>query len=145
MITQFYPYYPLKQKAHYIFESEGVKGSVFKIVALTLSDNNIWNLGFGDLKPDGFVNDSIITNNQDAAKVIRTVAKIAIDFLVQNPESIIEIKPVDDKRKRLYNSVFQRYYNDIEPNFNLLGFLGDNEEPYSPLKSYDRFTITFKF
>jgi hypothetical protein len=145
MITQFYPYYPLKEKAHYIFESEGVKGSVFKIVALTLNKDNTWNLGFGDLKTDGFVNDSIITNNQDAAKVIRTVAKIAIDFLVQNPESTVEIKPVDVKRKRLYNSVFQRYYEEIDPLFNLLGFVGADEEPYSPLKSYDKFRITFKF
>jgi hypothetical protein len=144
MITEYYPYYDLPAKAHYVFESLGDKKSVFKVVILTLNKENIWNLGFGDLKDDGFIDDSVITNNRDAAKVIRTVAKIAIDFLVQNPTIILEIKPVDEKRKRLYNSVFQRYFIEIDPIFDLFGILEKEKEIYKPSKFYDGFQITFK-
>jgi hypothetical protein len=144
MIDQHYPYYEVKDNTHYIFESIGEKGSILKAVVFTISDENIWNLGFGDLE-NQLIDDSVITNNHDAAKVIRTVAKIAIHFLVQNSESVVEIKPVDEKRKRLYNSVFQRFFKDIEPLFNVLGTFGGHEEIYSPSKAYDSFRITFKF
>jgi hypothetical protein len=144
MIEQYYPYIAVKDNTHYIFESVGEKGNIPKIVILTLNKDNIWNLGFGDLK-NHRVDDSIITNNHDAAKVIRTVAKIAVSFLVKNSQSIIEIIPVDEKRKRLYNGVFQRYFNDIDSLFYVFGILGKKEEVYSPLKIYDGFKITFKF
>ena len=111
MIEQPYPYNVLIPKTHYFFESIGEK-SVFKIVQFDLIDGNLWNLGFGDLN-NGLVDDSIITNNQDAHKVIRTVAKIAIDFLAEYPNYTLEITPVDEKRKRLYNGVFQKYFKDI--------------------------------
>lgn len=82
MIEHPYPYYVLKAKTHYAFESVGAKGSVYKIVQFTLRNNGHWNLGFGDWK-DRQVDGSVITNNQDVYKVIGTVAKIAIDFLVK--------------------------------------------------------------
>ena len=78
MIEQPYPYYALDLDKHYYFKSVGEKGSVYKIVALTLKGNGNWNLGFGDLI-DNKINDSIVTNNQDIRKVIGTVAKVAID------------------------------------------------------------------
>jgi hypothetical protein len=144
MIDQHYPYVAVKDNTHYIFESVGEKGSILKAVVFTQITKNTWNLGFGDLK-NQHIDDSIITNNQDAAKVIRTVAKIAFVFLVRNPKSVIVIKPVDEKRKKLYNSIFQRYFSEIEPIFDVCGVLGKKQEVYSPLKRYDRFKITFKF
>ena len=143
MIDQHYPYFELKEKTHYIFASVGVKGSVLKIVQFSSTGDNVWNLGFGDLN-NGFIDDSIVTNNQDVRKVIQTVAKIAMDFLVQYPNSTLEIKPVDEKRKRLYNGIFLKYLKDIEPLFNVLGTVEGKEETYSPLKFYDTFKITFK-
>jgi hypothetical protein len=144
MIEQPYDYYELMPKTHYIFESVGAEKSVFKIVQFSFTGDDIWNLGFGDLKDDGFVDGSVITNNQDAHKVLRTVAKIAIDFLAKYPNSTLEIKPVDEKRKRLYNNIFRKYVKEIEPLFNLIGTFEGKKETYSPLKSYDTFQITFK-
>ena len=79
MITQAYPYHVLIPKTHYFFESIGEK-TVYKIVQFALIKDNIWNLGFGDLSESGSIDDTVVTNNQDIHKVIRTVAKIAIDF-----------------------------------------------------------------
>ena len=46
------------------------KGIIFKIVALSPAKQGRWNLGFGDF--DGVqINDAVMTNNHDAAKVMR--------------------------------------------------------------------------
>lgn len=143
MIEQPYPYYALDLDKHYYFKSVGEKGSVYKIVALTLKVNGNWNLGFGDLI-DNKINDSIVTNNQDIRKVIGTVAKVAIDFLRLNPDKTIEIEPVDDKRKILYNTVFRRYFTEIDALYVIKGIVRQEEELYDPTKIYDIFTVKLK-
>lgn len=143
MIEQPYPYYVLEEKTHYIFMSVGKK-NIMKIVFITPMRGNIWNLGFGDLGQDGFVDDTIKTNNQDALKVLRTVAKIAIDFLSVYPNYTLEINPVDEKRKRLYNGIFQRYFKEISVLFKIIGIFEGKKQKYTPLKNYDKFRITCK-
>jgi hypothetical protein len=143
MIEQPYPYYVLEEKTQYIFISIGEK-DVAKIVQFDHVVDDNWNLGFGDLDDEGFINDSIVTNNQDARKVIRTVAKIAIDFLAKDPSSTLEINPVDGKRQRLYNNIFQKYFAEMTPIFKITGTFEGVVETYSPLKNYSFFTITLK-
>ena len=145
MIEQPYPYYELGRPMHYFFESIGEEKSVYKIVAFTLLVNGNWNLGFGDLAENGSIDDSVVTNNHDVRNVIGTVAKIAIDFLRKYPERTIEIKPVDDKRKTLYNLVFQRYFEEINMFIEVSGVIGNAKEPYVSTKTYDKFTIKLKF
>jgi hypothetical protein len=144
MIEQPYPYYELGRPMHYFFESIGEERSVYKIVALTLMKNGNWNLGFGDLNKNGLIDDSVVTNNHDVRKVIGTVAKIAIDFLKKYPDRTIEIEPVDDKRKTLYNLVFHRYFEDIDSLFTITGTIEGKKEPYLPSKTYNKFTIKLK-
>ena len=144
MITQPYDYHVLKPKMLYYFESVGEKGRIVKIVLFTELEENTWNLGFGDLNNE-LIDDSIVTNNQDALKVVRTVAKIAIDFLGLFPQSTLVIKPIDEKRKRLYNLLFKRHFEEINRFFVVSGFQKDQKEPYSPSKFYDTFDITLKF
>lgn len=144
MITQPYPYKELIPKTHYYFESIGEKGKIVKIVVFTRNLDNVWNLGFGDLGNDGLIDDLVVTNNQDARKVLQTVAKIAIDFLAQNPTEVLQIEPIDNKRKQLYNNIFQRYFQDINTLFNIWGVLNDTEEVYIPFKSYSIFKVSLK-
>ncbi len=100
MITDAYDYENAQNKTLFAFESEGTQGTVLKLVHFTLMNNGKWNLAFGDWI-NGELNDNIITNNQDAIKVIRTVAKITTTFFEYNPKSKVDIRPVDEKRKRL--------------------------------------------
>ena len=144
MITQPYPYTELIPKTHYYFESVGEKGKIVKIVVFTRTLGNEWNLGFGDLGDNGFIDDIVVTNNRDARKVLQTVAKIAIDFLAQNPTEVLKIEPIDNKRKQLYNNIFQRYFQDLNTLFNVLGILNGEEEAYTPLKSYSIFKVSLK-
>lgn len=144
MIEQPYPYFEVIPKTYYAFQSIGEQGTVTKIVQFKFLGDNVWNLGFADLKDDGSIDGLVITNNQDVHKVLRTVAKIAIDFLAQYPNSILQIIPVEEKRKRVYNGLFRKYFTEIDTFFNILGIFDEQEETYVPFKIYDKFKITSK-
>ena len=143
-MIQPYTYKELTPDTQYYFASIGEKGKIIKVVVFFPIAENVWNLGFGDLQNDGLIDDLVVTNNQDARKVLQTVAKIAIDYLARFPNRILELKPSDEKRKKLYNSIFQRYFSDIELIFTVTGFLGTGEEQYIPSIFYDKFRITIK-
>jgi hypothetical protein len=143
MINEAYNLYPSKDNTLFLFESDGPQGKITKIIEFALIDDNIWNLGFGDWQKEG-ISDTVISNNQDIVKVMNTVAQTVYIFLNQYPNSIILIKPVDEKRSKLYNTIFQRHLKDIELSFEVHGYIKDVIEPYSPLKIYDVLQIKLK-
>ena len=144
MINDSYDFIALGNKDYYYFESEGKQGNISKIVTFTRLKNKFWNLGFGDLQGQQ-INDSVISNNHDVVKLISTVAKIAYDFSERFPRRNIEITPVDEKRKNLYNHIFRRHYEVIQINFHIIGIHNSVAEDYSPEKNYDTFRLKRKF
>ena len=109
----------------------------------TPTQNGKWNLGFGDWRNDD-VDDRVMTNNHDVVKVIGTVAKITYDFFKLYPDAVVVIEPVDEKRKKLYNVVFQRHYAVIDNDFQIMALKEEILEVYSPIKMYDRFELFLK-
>jgi hypothetical protein len=144
MIEEAYPYFPIKDNLLYTFTSEGVKGEIYKIIIFTPIGGNKWNLAFGDWRNDD-IDDKIMTNNQDVVRVIGTVAKVAFEFLKNNQDATLVIKPVDEKRKKLYNIVFQRHHKTLIEMFQIIGFIGEMVEIYSPVSTYDIFELSLKF
>ena len=143
MIKEHYHYLESKKFQYFSFVSEGLQGQIIKIVQFILDEDNLWNLGFGDWHK-GKIDDQVMSNNNDVSKVINTVGKIVYDFFEHYPDRIVSIKPVDEKRKRLYNYVFQRHIIEIEPNFDVIGFIDNKSEVYSAIKNYDSFEIKLK-
>lgn len=144
MITETYRYLSSKNKTQYFFESEGIQGKIIKVVLFTYIKDDIWNLGFGDWHK-GNIDHWIVSNNNDLVKVIGTVAKIAYEFLEIHPNRSVEIKPIDEKRKRLYNHIFRRHFSIIEPVFQIIGYKDTVGEYYVPEKNYDSFELKRKF
>ena len=145
MITDSYKYVALGNNPYYYFQSEGKQGTIAKIVTFSRLTNKYWNLGFGDLQGRE-INDSVVSNNHDIVKLISTVAKIAYHFSDKFPKRGLEINPVDEKRKSLYNHVFRRNYEAIDANFHIIGVNNEgDEEVYSPKKNYDLFRLKRKF
>lgn len=145
MITESYDYITLVKNTYFYFESEGNQGKIAKIVTFSRLNNKYWNLGFGDLQGNK-INDSIVSNNHDIVKLISTVAKIAYAFSDKFPKRGLEINPIDEKRKSLYNHVFRRNYETINANFHIIGVNNEgDEEVYSPKKNYDLFRLKRKF
>ena len=144
MITETYKYLSTNTKTQFVFQSEGIQGNIIKIVQFSFLNNGKCNLGFGDFKA-GTIDDKVLSNNQDAIRVIRTVAKITIEFFEKYPKSRVIIDPVDEKRKKLYNIVFKRHFKEIEANFQIIGYIEDRAEAYMPKNFYDSFEISLKF
>ena len=144
MITESYTYVVLKRKTRFIFESEGVQGKILKIIIFSSLGFDEWNLGFGDIK-ERKIDDLTVSNNHDAKKIFQTIAKATYEFFDEYPKSIVIIKPVDERRKMLYNRIFQRNFKDIDLTFHVIGINEDVEEPYDTQKIYDDFKIMLKF
>lgn len=75
---------------------------------------------------------------------MNTVAVALYQFLEEYPDRIIRIVPVDDKRKRLYNTIFQRRINEIENQFYVFAKKSNRFEVYSPLDTYKIFELRLK-
>ena len=69
----------------------------------------------------------------------------AYEFSEKFPFRRIQIKPVDEKRRKLYNHVFRRNYEVINVHFQIVGINGRKRENYSPNNYYQRFEINRKF
>lgn len=145
MIKDTYEYNSIPNKTVFIFYSEGKKGKIKKGIIFTKMGGNLWNLAFGDVV-EGDIEDSIINNNHDFVKLFATIAKATYEFSAQYPKRQIHIEPVDEKRKKLYNHIFRRHYEDINLVFHITGIYLDSEkEDYSPQKNYDFFRLKRKF
>jgi hypothetical protein len=144
MIKDTYPYVQVRDELAYVFRSEGINGVVVKVVIFTPTEDGKWNLAFGDWR-NRDIDDKVMTNNHDVVKVIGTVAKVTYDFFEKYPDAVVVIKPVDDKRKSLYNIVFKRHYSTATNHFQILAQkLGRRKEVYSPKKTYDIFELSLK-
>jgi hypothetical protein len=144
MFTESYNYVTLPKKPLYLFLSEGQQGKILKGIVFTPIGKNLWNLAFGDVI-DNDINDSVISNNHDFIKLFGTIAKVTYAFSEQFPSRQIYIEPVDEKRKKLYNHIFRRHYEDIALVFHIKGIYQGVEEDYSPEKFYDIFRLKRKF
>jgi hypothetical protein len=144
MIGEYYECYVSGKKTYFAFQSAGPRGVVIKIIRFTYIKENRWNLGFGDYKR-GQIDSSSITNNGDVVKVMNTVARAIHVFFEEYPDRIIEIRPVDEKRKRLYNQIFSRKWIQIQDKFVVFGLKNKSAMPYSPFEFYDSFEIMPNF
>jgi len=101
-----YPYKRLRPK-RYIFISTGKK-SIEKVVDFVpLGPGNIMNLAFGDLLPDGTIDDQVNSNNGDIIKVLATVIDILRHFTIQYPKAEIYFEGSTEERTKLYGRIIR--------------------------------------
>ncbi len=122
-----YPYNQIRSR-QYTFFSIG-KMKIEKVVDfVSLGENNIINLGFGDLRPDGTVDDKVNSNNGDIVKVMATVVEILKHFTTNNPEAIIFFRGSTEERNQLYARILKTYYPTFSKDFILLAMIGNKED-----------------
>jgi len=144
MIGETYEFTDVENGREFIFISVGKNGKILKQVVFEEISIGIYNLGFGD-RIDGQIEDSVISNNNDLLKIMNTVGAIIYDFFDLNPTCSIEITPVDEKRARLYHTIFKRRIQEINRIFVLEGY--DSSYQWSEFKvgmSYQRFKLKKK-
>jgi hypothetical protein len=144
MATDFYHFEQNETTTQFVFFSEGQQGRIMKAIIFSLYDRHRWNIAFGDVGPTLEVDDKAISNNNDALKVLRTVAATAIAFSEKYPERSLVVFPVDEKRKRLYNLLFRRQLEEIQTIFDVYGKLQKRWSAYNSDFEYDAFEFSRK-
>lgn len=141
-----YPYTQI-QSRRYSFFSIG-KTKIEKVVDfIPFGIRNIFNLGFGDLRPDGTIDDKANSNNGDIVKVLVTVIEILRYFTSQNPEAVIYFVGSTHERNRLYQRILKTYNAQFSKEFTLLAIVEDREAyrtvPFDPANNieYSAFLI----
>ena len=135
------------EKTQFKFLSIGKKRTIEKVIEFSCYQENIWNLGFGDINGEDW-DDNVISNNNDMRKILQTVANAIHAFLEHYPERQVFIAPLDKQRKILYNRIFQQKWIDIEPIFSVkaIRFIDGKQvfEDYQPTTLFDYFIISLK-
>ncbi len=130
----------------YNFTSVSTAKEVEKIVRFSATSyEGIYNLSLLDRWADGGESsDKAETKNKDMDKVLATVLQIVVDFLDKNPDWVVYIEGSEAKRKRLYQILLNREYDQLKEKYKILGiFDGYNEvEPFEKAKNYDSFMIS---
>lgn len=123
------PYsYNRRYALRYTFVSRGPKGAILKVVEFTpLSEKNILNLGFGDMLPDGTINDTANTNNNDIVKVLATVIEIVNSLTLENPDLKIFFVGNTLTRTSLYRRILKMYYSDFNEHFVITAVVKDGQ------------------
>jgi hypothetical protein len=118
--------YPFEQvqPTRYRFFSVG-RNRIEKIVEFTpYFAKNVMNLGFGDLLPDGTIDDRIASNNGDIKKVLSTVIAIVKQFTTLHPEVIVYFSGSTEDRTRLYTRILAMHYDFFKKEFDIYGITG---------------------
>ena len=127
---------------YYIFESVGKNGSIFKVVAFSKIQYNVYNFGFGDYDiQTKAINDESISDNGDMVKVLATVIDIALRFLTENPMIYILIEGSSKTRIQLYQRILNTYYDDLVDSHEIYDFKNGNFEEFQKNTSYESFLI----
>ena len=82
------------------------------------------NLGFGDLLPDGSIDDRIVSNNGDIKKVLATIVVIVKHFTSLHPQVIVHFSGSTDERTKLYTRILVMYHASFKKEFEIYGIIG---------------------
>jgi len=124
-----YPYEQLGSE-RYTFYSIGIKHIEKVVDFIPVGIRNIINLGFGDLRPDGTVDDKVNSNNGDLIKVLATVIEILKEYTSDHPNTIIHFEGSTKERTRLYTRILKTYYSIFSKEFILLAFVQGKEREH---------------
>jgi hypothetical protein len=126
----------------YEFISEGPKGKITKIVVYQHMFDNFYNLAFGDFtNQNEILDDLIVSDNGDTAKILSTVASTLFDFFQHYEGTIVFAQGSTHSRNRLYRRYLSQFLDIISENFMLLGELDGKIERFQKGKDYTSFYI----
>ena len=132
------------EMSRFRFTSTGPKGNIEKVVEYTRFQKNRWNLAFGDVKDNDWI-DNIVSDNNDMRIVLQTVVNTIHLFFEKHPDQQVYIEPLDEKRKILYNRIFRQKWIEINALFSVKGIINNADfEDYNPQKVFDCFLIMQK-
>ena len=133
----------------YEFYSKGPKGVIKKVVRFTLvsmQSFSYYNLGFGDWNEDEQrIDDFVISNNQDAERVLATVAATVMDFTANYPNVVVYAEGSSVARTRRYQMDINKYWAEINIHFDVYGLIENQGfRPFKQGYNYTAFVVKRK-
>jgi len=148
MNLQRYQYKQAGSPSKYEFYSEGPVRHIQKIVEfqpLFSPGLPFYNLCFGDWnEKTQTIDDTAITNNGDAEKVLATVATIVVEFTCIFEQATVYAEGSNLARTRRYQIGINRFLNEIGEIFNVYGYVDECWEPFRKNINYQAFSIRRK-
>ncbi len=128
------------------FDSISDRKKIRKVVEFTPLPQNpeIFNLGFGDMKTDGTIDDFIVSNNQDMEKVLATIIQIIFEFFKTRTGKIILILGSTASRSRLYQIVIAKNITEMNDILLVKGIRNGEVEDFVSGVNYEGFLIKMK-
>jgi len=125
-----YPYKEVRAR-RYFFVSTGKQRIAKAVDFIPLGIRNTANLTFGDLRPDGSIDDKNVSNNGDIGKVLATLIGIIREFTELEPDSMIYIEGSTVERTKLYTRILTTYYPIFSKEFSIVGVINreNQKEP----------------
>jgi hypothetical protein len=144
-----YPYSTNENFLEYEFFSEGPRGKIKKLVQyemMSYEHNRWYNLAFGDWNEDrGLLDDLAVSRNEDAERVLATVASTVLDFTNRHPGSIILLDGSTPSRTRRYQMSINKYWAEIDSLFQVFGLVESKGFiPFSSGVNYQAFAVIRK-
>jgi hypothetical protein len=135
-----------KSAADFLFTSKGDLGIIQKAIRYNKMQDEVYNLGFGDVNPiSGEIDDTIVTNNGDMTKILATVAFSIYLFTETIPDAWIYVTGSSESRIRLYRMAINKHIQEIEKDFVIYILLEDGEwYPFEPNTNNSAFLIQRK-
>lgn len=101
------------------FESEGVHGFIRKRVEFSVIKKNHYNVGFGDMDGDDFIDDTVVSNNGDLLRVFSTVIRVIEEFMLMYPAATLIFTGSTQQRNRIYRVILTRNFERYSKEFSI--------------------------
>ncbi len=142
----FYDFESSPDALRFEFYSVSPQKQICKIVEYTpLPQNqNIYNLGFGDKKEDGTIDDLVVSNNKDMDQVLATIVQTIFKFFEVRPDKTLIFLGSTESRTRLYQMVIVKHIEEADKVFHLRGIVNGEIQKFVTGVNYDAFLINLK-
>lgn len=144
MEKPIYSYQLSKNRERYTFISISSNKRITKVVDFEEFEeiSDFVHFSFGDLLPNGRVDYTQVSNNQDMELVLGTVIEILFDFLERNPQKTVIFTGSSSSRNRLYRIIIAKFYSELKDKFQIQGFIDDEIIPFELNKNFTGFLIS---
>jgi len=130
------------------FCSYGPKGLIRKVIRFQHRPElgaNVYNLSLGDYEEHtGLIDDSIVSNNGDYTKILKSVAWTVDKFVNSYPRAIILIRGSTASRSRLYQMGIASAWPEIKDRYEIWGRRANKWLSFEKGVNYEEFLVVKK-
>ena len=127
-----YGYYPTvytkEDLSIFEFVSIGKRGAIKKrIIFARMEEKGVYNLAFGNVRPDNQFDTELISDNGDRDKIIATVVAVVDKYTQRYPRRWIYFRGNTPTKRRLYRMAVSIHLEELSDKFEILAELEEME------------------